>query len=224
MLKYLGSRESRHATTQICTNTNRTVCASRPVHTLPFAMSFVWFPGPQFAGEHYLQQRITQATWCAEIWVLSQVTWQTDENYRNVTNKPQKGSKNTEKIIIRGNDVQWSYQARTAAASILGQTHLHHCAARKTLSYRVCLRFASVYHTPTSDAVVRFGPVQRTLCLNPEPDLWFSSGILLNLGLVQQVRFGESVGSNLEPHKFCINIAEKLCKYYPANLLRSGMS
>ena len=65
-----------------------------------------------------------------------------------------------------------------------------------------------------SDAAVRFGPVQRTLCLNPEPDLWFGSGRLLNLGLdleepVQQVRFGESIGSNLEPQSFCINVAEK---------------
>jgi len=65
-----------------------------------------------------------------------------------------------------------------------------------------------------SDAAVRFGPVQRTLCLNPEPDLWFGSGRLLNLGLdlegpVQQVRFGESVGSNLEPQNLCINVAEK---------------
>ena len=47
----------------------------------------------------------------------------------------------------------------------------------------------------TSDAVVRFGPVQRTFCLNLEPDLWFGSSGLLNLGLdleglVQQVRFG----------------------------------
>ena len=62
--------------------------------------------------------------------------------------------------------------------------------------------------------MVQFGPVQRTLCLNPEPDLWFGSGRLPNLGLdlegpVQQVQFGESVGSNLEPQNFCINFAEK---------------
>jgi hypothetical protein len=47
----------------------------------------------------------------------------------------------------------------------------------------------------SSDAAVRFGPVQRTFCLNLEPDLWFGSSRLLNLGLdlegpVQQVRFG----------------------------------
>ena len=65
-----------------------------------------------------------------------------------------------------------------------------------------------------SDAAVRFGPVQRTLCPNLEPDLWFGSSRLLNLGLdlegpVQQVRFGGFVGSNLEPQNFCINIAEK---------------
>ena len=66
----------------------------------------------------------------------------------------------------------------------------------------------------TSDAAVRFGPVQRTLCPNLEPDLWFGSSRLLNLGLdlegpVQQVRFSEFIGSNLEPQNFCINIAEK---------------
>ena len=65
-----------------------------------------------------------------------------------------------------------------------------------------------------SDATVQFGPVQRVLCLNPEPDLWFGSSRLRNLGLdlegpVQQVQFGESIGSNLEPQKFCINVAEK---------------
>ena len=46
-----------------------------------------------------------------------------------------------------------------------------------------------------SDAAVRFGPVQRTLCLNLGPDLWFGSSRLLNLGLdlegpVRKVRFG----------------------------------
>ena len=56
VLRYLGSGESHHATTQTCTNTNHTVCVSHPVHTSPFAMSFVWFLGPQFAQEHYLQQ------------------------------------------------------------------------------------------------------------------------------------------------------------------------
>ena len=80
-----------------------------------------------------------------------------------------------------------------------------------------------------SDAAVRFGPVQRTLCPNLEPDLWFSSSRLLNLGLdlegpVQQVRFGESIGLNLEPQIFCINIAEKWCEYYLVNISRSGMS
>jgi len=48
---------------------------------------------------------------------------------------------------------------------------------------------------PNSDAAVRFGPVQRTLCLNLGPDLWFGSSRLLNIGLdlegpVRQVRFG----------------------------------
>ena len=81
--------------------------------------------------------------------------------------------------------------------------------------YIDCLLFRAPFHT--SDATVWFGPVQRTLCLNPEPDLWFSSRRLLNLGLdfegpVQQVQFGESVGSNLEPQIFCINVAEKWCK------------
>ena len=81
----------------------------------------------------------------------------------------------------------------------------------------------------TSDAMVQFGPVQRTLCLNLELDLWFSSSRLLNLGLdlegpVQQVRFGESIGSNLEPQKFRTNFAEKECKYYVVNCLRPGMS
>ena len=47
----------------------------------------------------------------------------------------------------------------------------------------------------SSDVVVRFGPVQRTLCLNLGPDLWFGSSRLLNLGLdleglVRQVWFG----------------------------------
>ena len=47
----------------------------------------------------------------------------------------------------------------------------------------------------TSDAAVRFGPVQRILCLNLGPDFWFGSSRLLNLGLdlegpVWQVRFG----------------------------------
>ena len=65
-----------------------------------------------------------------------------------------------------------------------------------------------------SDAAVQFGPVQRTLCLNLEPDLWFGSSRLLNLGLdlegpVQQVRFRGFIGSNLEPQNVCINIAEK---------------
>ena len=65
-----------------------------------------------------------------------------------------------------------------------------------------------------SDAAVRFNPVQRTLCLNPELDLWFGSGRLLNLGLdlegpVQQVQFRKSIGSNLEPQNFCINVAKK---------------
>jgi len=58
-----------------------------------------------------------------------------------------------------------------------------------------------------SDAAIRFGRVQRTLCLNLEPDLWFGSSRLLNLGLdleepVQQVRFGGSIGSNLNPKIF----------------------
>ena len=34
-----------------------------------------------------------------------------------------------------------------------------------------------------SDAAIRFGRVQRTLCLNLEPDLWFGSSRLLNLEL-----------------------------------------
>jgi hypothetical protein len=47
--------------------------------------------------------------------------------------------------------------------------------------------------TGTSDAAVRFGPVQRALCLNLGLDLWFGSEELSNLGLdlegpVQQVR------------------------------------
>ena len=80
-----------------------------------------------------------------------------------------------------------------------------------------------------SDAAVRFGPVQRAICLNLEPDLWFGSNRLLNLGLdlevlVQQVRFGESIGSNLESQRFCITFAEKWCKYYIVNLSKSGMS
>ena len=41
VLRYLGSGESCHATTQTCTNTNRTVRLSHPVHTSPFVMSFV---------------------------------------------------------------------------------------------------------------------------------------------------------------------------------------
>ena len=45
----------------------------------------------------------------------------------------------------------------------------------------------------SSDAAVRFGPVQRALCLNLGLDLWFGSEELSNLGLdlegpVQQVR------------------------------------
>jgi hypothetical protein len=44
-----------------------------------------------------------------------------------------------------------------------------------------------------SDATVRFGPVQRALCLNPGLDLQFGSDKFSNLGLdlegpVQQVR------------------------------------
>ena len=63
------------------------------------------------------------------------------------------------------------------------------------------------YAVRSSDAAVRFGLVQRTLCLNLEPDLWFGSSRLLNLGLdleepVQQVRFGGSIGSNLNPKTF----------------------
>jgi hypothetical protein len=75
----------------------------------------------------------------------------------------------------------------------------------------------TVMGTPSfvsSDAAVRFGPVQRMLCLNLELDLWFGSSRLLNLGLdlegpVQQVRFGGFIGLNLEPQNLCINIAEK---------------
>ena len=61
VLKYSDIGESRHATIQIQTNTNSSVRASRPVLTLPFVMSFVWFPGPQFAWEHYFQQVMSQA-------------------------------------------------------------------------------------------------------------------------------------------------------------------
>jgi hypothetical protein len=61
--------------------------------------------------------------------------------------------------------------------------------------------------------MVQFGRVQRTLGLNLEPDLWFSSSRLLNFelvleGLVQQVQLGQSIGSNLEPQNFCMNFAE----------------
>jgi len=67
----------------------------------------------------------------------------------------------------------------------------------------------------SSDAAVQFGPVQRTLCLNPELDLWFSSGRVLSLGLVleglvQQVQFRESVGSNLEPQIFLQKCCRKM--------------
>jgi len=112
------------------------------------------------------------------------------------------------------------WQVQTALANpfsfgrIFATNHSHGCGGRPLLS---------------SDATVRFGPVQRTLCPNLELDLWFGSSRLVNLGLdlegpVQQVRFGKSIGSNLEPQIFCINIAEKWCKYYLVNFSRSGMS
>jgi hypothetical protein len=85
----------------------------------------------------------------------------------------------------------------------------HHCVTRWCSDDELIGR-----REEGSDAAVRFGPVQRTFCLNLEPDLWFGSSRLLNLGLdleepVQQVRFGGFIGSNLEPQNFCINMAEK---------------
>jgi hypothetical protein len=55
--------------------------------------------------------------------------------------------------------------------------------------------FILVHGVRSSDATVQFGPVQKAFCLNLEPDLWFGSSRLLNLGLdlegpIQQVQFG----------------------------------
>ena len=76
-------------------------------------------------------------------------------------------------------------------------------------------KFSLLQSVTRRNSVVRFGPVQRTLCLNLGLDLE---------GPVRQVRFGYSIGPNLEPPRFCINFAEKQCKYYIVSCSRSGMS
>jgi hypothetical protein len=53
---YWWASPRHHATTQIDTNTNRTVRASRPVLNSPFSRCHLFdYPGPQFAREHLLQ-------------------------------------------------------------------------------------------------------------------------------------------------------------------------
>ena len=63
----------------------------------------------------------------------------------------------------------------------------------KHLSTTALSFLISDLHITISDAAVRFGPVQRALCLNLGLDLWFGSEELSNLGLdlegpVQRVR------------------------------------
>ena len=61
VLKYLGIGESRHATMQIHTNMNHTVCASLLYllhHSRCHSFDYL---DPQFKWEHYFQQVMSQA-------------------------------------------------------------------------------------------------------------------------------------------------------------------
>src|SRR6202790_4727117 len=61
VLKYLGIGESRHATMQIHTNMNHTVCASL-LHLLHHSHCHSFdYLDPQFMWEHYFQQVMSQA-------------------------------------------------------------------------------------------------------------------------------------------------------------------
>jgi len=76
-----------------------------------------------------------------------------------------------------------------------------------------------------SDATVRFGPVQRALCLNLGLDLWFGSEEFSNLGLdLEGTGSTGSVqvifSSNLEPHTKCILIWRNIEKYYVPELFK----